>query len=171
MQSGGILLARPVGQLPGDSEGAIVRREPPHARGSALLSTLKLFAPSLPYITEEIYLALFQDAEGCDSIHRSHWLEADESLLSEEAESMGEILIEIATAARRYKSESNLSLGTELQRLQLVSRHQDVRAMLEAARPDIKSVTRAREIEIVEELDRMLEVVKDDGEVRVGLLK
>lgn len=138
---------------------------------AALLNTLKLFAPFLPYVTEEIHLALFQDSESCDSIHRSHWPEADETLLSDEAESMGDILIEIATAVRRYKSESNLSLGTELQRLQLASRHQDVRAMLEAARPDVKSVTRAREIEIVEELDRMLEVVKDDGEVRAGLLK
>src|SRR5207248_8037881 len=39
----------------------------------ALLSTLKLLAPYLPYVTEEIYQGLFRQRDGAASIHLSAW--------------------------------------------------------------------------------------------------
>ncbi len=86
-----------------------------------LLTVMKLFAPILPYITETLYQALFVPIEGEGSIHTSRWPIVTESLLSATADAAGEALIEIATAVRRYKSESNISLGTELKRLQLAT--------------------------------------------------
>src|SRR5205085_7923775 len=86
---------------------------------TVLLAILKLFAPFLPYITEEIYLALFAETEGSASIHISPWPTANEAFVDDKADTAGETLIEVATAVRRYKSESNISVGTQLQRLQL----------------------------------------------------
>lgn len=137
----------------------------------ALLTTIKLFAPFLPYITEEIYQALFVPIEGGSSIHTARWPIVDESLVSEAAEAAGEALIEIATAVRRYKSESNISLGTELQRLQLATTESEIAHMLQEARPDIMSVTRARQIELSENLDANLEIVKPEGNIRVALAR
>jgi hypothetical protein len=43
--------------------------------------------------------------------------------------------------------------------------------MLREARADIKSVTRAREIEVSQPLDATVEQIKTEGEVGVGLVR
>jgi len=136
-----------------------------------LLTVLKIFAPILPYITETLYQALFVYIEGEGSIHTSPWPIANESLLSAMADADGEALIEIATAVRRYKSESNISLGTELKKLQLASIDVSVTRMLQAARADIMSVTRARQIEVKESLDSGMVEIKAGRGVKVGLVR
>ena len=122
-----------------------------------LLTVLKLFAPILPYITETLYRALFVSIEGARSIHNSRWPVVYESFLDVAADAAGEALIEIATAVRRYKSESNISLGTGLERLQLATNDASVANMLQEARTDIKSVTRARQMMVKENLDADME--------------
>ncbi len=136
-----------------------------------LLAISKLFAPFLPYITEEIYQALFVPIEGEGSIHNARWPVANHSFLSESADIAGEALIEVATAVRRYKSESNISLGSELKRLQLATTEADIARMLQEARADIMSVTRARQIEVKERLDTDLEEVKAESPIRVALVR
>jgi len=136
-----------------------------------LVTVMKLFAPIIPYITETLYQALFVPIEGEGSIHTSRWPVANESLLSVTADAAGEALIEIATAVRRYKSESNISLGTELKQLQLATTDASSARMLEDASADIKSVTRARHVEVKESLDADLEEVKAQGVIRVGLVR
>jgi valyl-tRNA synthetase len=118
----------------------------------AFLSLLKLFAPFFPYITDEIYRALFASETGCISVHASAWPEVNPAWIDAQAEAVGEILVEIATCVRRYKSEKNLSLGMELNRLQLRAAHPGQIQSLQAARADLQGVTRALQIEIVENL-------------------
>jgi len=136
-----------------------------------LLTTIKLFAPILPYITEQTYQSLFAPIEGEGSIHNARWPIADTSLLSDTADAAGEALIEVATAVRRYKSESNISLGAELKRLQLATTELSTADMLQAARADIMSVTRARQIEVTESLAADLETIKAGGAIRVALAR
>ncbi len=133
------------------------------------MAVLKLFAPFLPYVTETIYQALFATNDGAKSIHNARWPQADEMLIDSWSEDAGELLVELATAVRRYKSEASISLGTELQRLQLATDDAGIAAMLREARADIKSVTRAREIEVSQSLDPGLEQIKSQGKVRVAL--
>jgi valyl-tRNA synthetase len=138
---------------------------------TVLLIVLKLFAPFFPYVTEEIYLALFAATDGHDSIHTSHWPRVDAALISDEAEEAGELLIEIATAVRRYKSEANLSLGAPLTALRLTTSDEAVAEMLRAAIVDLASVTRAAriEIEVGEQTGEEQRVIKNDGKVIVLL--
>jgi valyl-tRNA synthetase len=117
-----------------------------------LSNLLKLFAPFLPYVSDEIYRVLFAAGEGCASIHISAWPEANQTWIDPQAESLGETLIQIATCVRRYKSENNLSLGTELNRLQLRAMHPGQIRSLQAAQVDLQGVTRARQIEFVANL-------------------
>jgi valyl-tRNA synthetase len=135
------------------------------------LTVIKLFAPILPYITEQIYLSLFATSEGEDSLHNSRWPIASETLLSDTADAAGEALIEVATVVRRYKSESNISLGTELKRLQLATTESATAGILQEARDDIMSVTRARQIEVTESLDSDLETIKAEGVIKVALVR
>jgi valyl-tRNA synthetase len=136
-----------------------------------LQTVMKLFAPFLPYITEEIHQALFTAAEGNGSIHNTRWPIADEAFIDERAEAVGDAIVEVATAVRRYKSEANLSLGTELQRLQLATSEPSLARLLVEAAADITSVTRARKVEASEQLDPDLEVVKAEGTIMVGLAR
>src|SRR5581483_12522530 len=97
-------------------------------------------------------LGLFADDEGQRSLHLTHWPRIHPSWANEKAEATGEILLEVATAVRRYKSEASISLGAELNRLLLSTCNVELTSLLNAARRDIESVTRAKELSIGENL-------------------
>ena len=88
---------------------------------------------------------------------------------NEFAEQVGSILVEIATAVRRFKSENSLSLGTELQRLQIATQDVQLADQLCEAKQDLTSITRAREIEIDSSLDSGLISIPSTGEIQIGL--
>jgi valyl-tRNA synthetase len=134
-----------------------------------LLVVLKLFAPILPYVTEEIYQGLFAGPAG-GSIHRAAWPISDERLEDDDAEAAGEALVAIATAVRRYKSEHNLPLSNELARLQLAPSVPALASGLLEAEADLMSITRARQIDLGESTDPALEPVPAEGEIAVALV-
>jgi valyl-tRNA synthetase len=137
-----------------------------------LLVTLKLFAPLLPYVTEEIYLGLFARGEktgDCRSIHISAWPLPNPAWEDQDACASGETLVEIATAVRRYKSEHNLSLGSEIDELQLVADPAHLQQALRDAVPDLVSVCRARRVEVVERLDEHLTTLPTDTDIQIAI--
>lgn len=139
----------------------------------ALLNTLKLCAPFLPYVTEEIYHNLFAEHEGPPSVHLTCWPEVHPDWIDEQARITGEVVLEIAVAVRRFKSEASISLGTRLKRLHLSTYNPKLTAMLEAARRDILSVTRAQEVNIGEGLmlQSACEIARKEGVIIIGLEK
>ena len=138
---------------------------------TALLTLLKLFAPVLPYVTEAIFTSLFSEQENFNSIHQTSWPQLLEILLDPQAEETGEILVQIATAVRRYKSEQNISLGSELTLLQLGVANSRLAHDLAEARSDLMSITRAKAIEIVETLNRETIPLPFEGaEISIGII-
>ena len=109
----------------------------------ALLTTIKLLAPLLPYVTEAIYGGLFAAADGAPSVHVAAWPEAS-APADATALAAGDALLNIATAVRRYKSEHGLSLGAELAGLRLVGAPPELLPALREATADLLSITRAR---------------------------
>ena len=136
--------------------------------GHVLLATLKLFAPFLPHVTEAIYQALFAERDGAMSIHISQWPQADARFEDANAEAFGEILVEIAIAVRRYKSERGLSLGAEVAPLLLATRNVALAEQCYAAAQDLASVTRTQRVEIVGALDGA-GIILLDGEIQAAL--
>ena len=112
-----------------------------------LRTCIQLFAPFLPYVTDEIYAGMF--ARNGESIHTSTWPSVNPRLLDERAETTGSLLVEIATAVRRYKSNANLSLSAPLKRLQLAVEDQALSLSLKEAEADLTSITRARNLDVV----------------------
>ncbi len=110
----------------------------------ALLTTVKLLAPLLPYITEAIYGGLFAASDGAASVHRAAWPAADAHFDDEAALAAGETLLDIATAVRRFKNARNLSLGAPLAALHLPDTPAELAGPLRAATADLLSITRAR---------------------------
>ena len=81
---------------------------------------LKLFAPFLPHVTEELWQRLYADggadADGLDSIHTEDWPETrgyDADL------GAGETAMEVIAALRRYKTEHGLALNAALDRVEV----------------------------------------------------
>jgi len=79
----------------------------------SFLKTLKLLAPILPFVTEEIYEHLYKDHDGESSIHVADWPEP-EGHAFEQAVELGDAAIEIIGALRKYKSDNNMPLNEDL---------------------------------------------------------
>ena len=150
-------------------EASAAREGARYALYHTLLAALKLFAPFLPYVTEAIYRELFAAAEGSPSIHTARWPDAVPEWEDEESERAGEELVHIATAVRRFKSAHNLPLSAGLARLQLATGDPALHQALHAAAADLRSVTRARQVEVGQHLDAELEAVQADGQVAIAL--
>ena len=76
------------------------------------LGVLKMMAPFLCHVTEELYQNYFRDSEGDKSIHLSAWPEPIR--IDEDGERKGDIVVDVTAAVRAYKSESKMPLNTPL---------------------------------------------------------
>lgn len=73
---------------------------------------LRLFAPIVPHVTEELWSHIFVEKyEQTGSIHaRSNWPEAEHYLCDEMAEKEGIAVVELLEAVRKAKSEKGVSI-------------------------------------------------------------
>jgi len=130
----------------------------------ALLNVLKMLAPHLPYIAEEMHQRLFRKWDGATSIHISSWPEAQSAEIDAEAEAIGDTLLKILRDVRRYKADRGLSVGAELETLPIrVPLEQ--REAVAMALPDLRSATRAKSI-VVEERGRKVQTF-DESELLI----
>ncbi|HXT37894.1 MAG TPA: valine--tRNA ligase [Chloroflexota bacterium] len=109
---------------------------------AALLAVLKLLAPFLPFVTEEIYLRDFAELDRAPSIHLAAWPDSRRYLPDPEAERAGVAMRAVVEAVRRWKAERNLSVGAPLVRL-IVSAPVDTIPLLEDMADDLRGITRA----------------------------
>ncbi len=73
-----------------------------------------LLAPFVPFFAEELYSRL-----GRESVHTQPWPEVDESLISEEFEAAGELIKDITSEVRRYKSDHKIALNAPLKKIEI----------------------------------------------------
>lgn len=123
-----------------ETRGEEARKSGQKALGKTLLSVLKLLAPIMPHITEEIYQLGFKEAK---SIHIGGWPTVQEELIDEKAEQVGDIVLDLIAAVRKWKSEQQLSLKEELKELIIAQEHKQ---LLASALEDLKAVTKVNKI-------------------------
>jgi valyl-tRNA synthetase len=88
-----------------------------YALFNSLYAIMKMFAPILPHITEEIYTLFFKPSEKIDSIHLSDWPKPDLKQVDKKLEENVSRVIDIISRVRKYKSENSLSLKAEVENL------------------------------------------------------
>jgi len=88
-----------------------------YALYNSLYAIMKMFAPILPHITEEIYTLFFKPSEKIDSIHLSDWPKPDLKQVDKKLEENVSKVIDIISRVRKYKSENSLSLKAEVENL------------------------------------------------------
>jgi valyl-tRNA synthetase len=107
---------------------------------------LQLIAPYLPHITEEIYQDYFKGDE--HSIHRTKYptIVADAPDKEEGVVQKMNTALQVVEQVRRYKSESQISMGTELNKL-IISANEEEKKAIQLFEDDIQGITKAKAIE------------------------
>ncbi len=111
---------------------------------NTLLSIIKLYAPIMPHISEEVYQLYFRKNEKQKSIHLSNWPEFSKKLENKKLESIGDLLIEIISQVRQSKTKNNLSLKIPVSSLTLEKKHEK---LIKPILQDLKAVTNSEKIE------------------------
>ncbi|MFC1723272.1 valine--tRNA ligase [Nanoarchaeota archaeon] len=107
-------------------------------------SVIKLFAPIMPYITEKVYQLYFAEKESQKSIHNSSWPEFNNALHNEQAEIQGDMLVELISAVRKFKSEKQVSLKKPINLT--IECDDEHKTLVNNLMPDLKAVTNAQEV-------------------------
>ncbi|MEM2933889.1 MAG: valine--tRNA ligase [Methanocellales archaeon] len=116
---------------------------------TAIQTLARLLAPFIPFLAEEIYSRI---TKGIKSVHLQKWPEAEESLIDEAAEKEGELIKQITSAIRRYKSEHGIALNAPLKGIQLYSPLSNV--------ADVEGTVNAR-VEILKEKPVLEDIVRE----------
>ena len=130
--------------------GEEARRSAQFGLYTLLYAQLRLFAPFMPHITEEVYQLFFKEREKHKSIHISEWPKFEEKLVEQKLIEGGDVALEIIAEARKFKTDLKLSLAAPLKELVIEAKHKDkLREFLD----DIKSSTKAEKVSFGEKLE------------------
>ena len=106
----------------------------------SLLTTLKLLAPIMPHITEELYQTVFKNKS---SIHISKW--PTPSKIDKSAEQAGDLCVKILSSLRQWKQSRKLALNTPLSSV-TISCSDKEQSMIKKVTEDLKGVMKIKEI-------------------------
>ena len=115
----------------------------------AVRRMLQLLAPAMPHLTEEIYSHMYSGGEP-DSIHLSMWPEADETLVDEEAERKGDLVIAVIRDIRREKNRRGIPLNAELEEVSVYASDPRESEALALGIEDISATLKAENVDIHE---------------------
>ncbi len=105
-----------------------------------LLDVLKLFAPIMPHVTEELYQTFFKKHEKEESIHLTNWPKT--SKRNKEAEKVGDLSVEIVSAVRKFKNHAQKSLKEPVKIV--IQASSNDRALLEKVLEDVRAATHSK---------------------------
>jgi valyl-tRNA synthetase len=126
-------------RLYGDGEGKLSAQ---YTLFKSIKDMLKLLAPIIPHITEEIWRKMYNSNE---SIHVTFWPEYDESLFDSEAEKVGDMIIATIGDVRREKNRKGASLNTPVEKLDLYT-SDELLIDLRKGEKDIKDTLKVKKI-------------------------
>ena len=111
-----------------------------YALNTVFLSLIKMLAPFMPYITEEIYQNLYRN-NGDISIHISRWPAFDKTLFDAKILEDGEKISKLIRYIRAWKHDNKMALNAELNSL-IIQGNIDDRYI-----EDIKGIMKIKNIE------------------------
>lgn len=88
-----------------------------------LYSILKLYAPIMPFITEEIYSKLYKDIIGSKSIHITDWpIDKNEYIISDDELTEVQLYIEEINNVRKVRTDKNMRFSDILEGYEILNR-------------------------------------------------
>ena len=119
-----------------DKRGKEARLSAQYGLYHTLLTIIKLMAPIMPFITEELYQLYYKKHEKIRSVHLTKW--PDIKMIDEHAEHIGDFVVKVVEFARKQKTAKQLSLKTPIKKLTIKAKIEekdfdDVEAEIKAA--------------------------------------
>jgi valyl-tRNA synthetase len=108
---------------------------------NVFLGCIKMVAPFMPHVTEDVYQEHFAAYEGTKSIHITEW--PSPIFVDEEAIRTGESITSITSAIRAWKSEKKMPLNAELTKVEVIG---DEAPALEKGSRDIIETAKIKEL-------------------------
>lgn len=139
-----------------DKRGVDAKKSAQYGLYNTLLAIIKMLAPIMPHITEELYQLHYAKKEGKSSVHLSEWPNIE--IIDEEAERIGGVAVEAIEHVRRAKSERKVSLKTPVK--QMFIKAKITPEDFDLLQAEIKATTRAEFIEF--------EQLPEDSEISFG---
>ena len=118
------------------------------------LGTLKMLAPVLPHICDEIYGQLYKQHDNAASVTVSDWPEPVHD--SQDDLDSGELLKDVIAAIRSWKSENGMALSAELSVIEIIGKKVE---FLMGSEPDISGTLKAKDLLLLAESDVTEKVV------------
>lgn len=132
-----------------------------------LLNVLKLMAPIMPHITEEIYQLYFVRPEKKKSIHIADWPKANEKLIDDFSEGVGALGVDIIDTVRKFRAANQMSMKDELQEVVVMSELPDFQKKIGMIIDDLKAVMKVKEMKFTGNTTLESETFK----IRIGITK
>ena len=133
-----------------------------------LLGQLKFFAPYVPHITEEIYQAMFKGKENDESIHVAAFPEKLPEADCADSDKAGNILIDLVTLMRTYKSKNNFSVKLAVDTL-TIKCSEDIQNAVKLVEADLKAITKTANVAFADSLENPFEDKTDVLEIDVKM--
>ncbi|MCM1001675.1 valine--tRNA ligase [Wolbachia pipientis] len=122
---------------------------------------LRLFAPFLPYITEEIYHQLYS----YNSVHnQSNWPSKEELVYDKHSEEMGDNSVQILNLVRKIKADNNVSVKRLIKKLTIKANIREDR-LNQSAQDDLQTVCNA---EVIQWSEDVTGFTTENGKFTVG---
>ena len=114
-----------------------------------LRTVLSLFAPYVPFITEELYQKFFADGEGGGSLHKTAWPERQDRTDAPAEEEMKAILA-VIEAWRFMRTRDKIPFSTEIDEMtvHLSGEAEALKPAVEAGETTLRSALRAKSIRV-----------------------
>lgn len=129
-----------------------------------LNTLLKLFAPFVPHITEELYQAIFDTEKSLHS--QNTWPNVDDFCYDENSIKAGEALVSVLEYVRKYKAEKNISIKFPIEKITL-NTDEDTKKLIEILQQDLQNVTNAVAVEFSTEIEDF--AATENGKIKVKL--
>ena len=110
------------------------------------LNAVKMFAPFMPFITEELYLSFYKRYEKDKSIHISFWPEFRNDLVFNDSLKYSAILLNILDASRKLRTNLNLHQNHKVHKILIQALNQDYIEIINDISGDIRSAVRAERL-------------------------
>ena len=114
----------------------------------ASVTLIRLFAPFTPYVTDVLNdIMLGNDTTDPRTVHaRGEWPRQDDQIDPDALRARGDTFVAILAAARKVKSELQVSMRAEVETLTISGGEGDIETLIGETVEDLKAVTNARQI-------------------------
>ncbi|MEM5778669.1 MAG: isoleucine--tRNA ligase [Candidatus Aenigmatarchaeota archaeon] len=113
------------------------------------LTTLKLLAPFIPFITEDLWQSFFKKFEKEESVHLCDWPKVEEKLIDERLEKQMKIVKQIVEVANSLRHEKGIKLKYLLPSLS-IDGNEEIKEAVRSLEEVIKELVNVKEVKIEE---------------------